>query len=178
MFTRFRLPVFQPTGDWRVDAPRLNKWLQDYFLSLEKPGALSISFDGDDWTPTIVGQTTPGTQTYTEQYGRYMVVGNWVLIEGRVELSAKGGTMAGNVNIGGLPVTSASSGVNAGAVSLSRYNNVDISAGYAQLGLQSVPASKTLLLVESGDNVAGQVVGAAAVSNTTALHFGGWYRTA
>lgn len=42
MFTKQRQPVFVPTGDWKVDAPNLHKWISDYWFELEKKGALSI----------------------------------------------------------------------------------------------------------------------------------------
>ena len=58
MFTHNRLPWFRTTGDWTIDGPRLHKWLQDYFLSLEKKDAL---FERASTTPTV----TSGSGTLT-----------------------------------------------------------------------------------------------------------------
>jgi hypothetical protein len=53
------------------------------------------------FTPTAVGQTTAGTQTYTKQVGQWTRIGNCVFIFIRVAWSANSGT--GNINIGTLP---------------------------------------------------------------------------
>ncbi len=138
----------------------------------------SSVFPTGSFTPTIIGQTTPGTQTYTEQYGRYMEGGGWFLIEGRVVLSNKDAAMAGNVNIGGLPFSTVNSGVNSGAIVVHSYDNVNLTAGYAQVGALSRSNLAALLIVESGDNVAAQAIGAAAIANNSGFAFGGWIRRA
>jgi hypothetical protein len=55
------------------------------------------------WTPTLIGSTTPGAQTYTNQSGAYVRIGNRIFCEGRVAISAKDAGIAGNVQVGGLP---------------------------------------------------------------------------
>jgi hypothetical protein len=73
------------------------------------PAAQSASTDAntlDDyeegsWTPTIVGNTTAGTGTYTFQGGRYTKIGNRVFVEAYISWSAHTGT--GDMKIGGLP---------------------------------------------------------------------------
>lgn len=73
-----------------------------------------ISFDGGtntinnyvNWTsftPTLVGQSTAGVSTYTIQMGLYSRIGNIVVVQVSLAVSAATGT--GNVNIGGLPFT-------------------------------------------------------------------------
>lgn len=43
MFTRKRIPSFQPSGDWAKDGPQLVKWITDFFGSLEQKNALTIA---------------------------------------------------------------------------------------------------------------------------------------
>ncbi|MGK5595690.1 MAG: beta strand repeat-containing protein [Parachlamydiaceae bacterium] len=72
-----------------------------------------ISFDGGinvlnhyeegTFTPTLIGQTTAGTTTYTAQNGYYTRIGNQVTIWGSVQGSAATGT--GNALLGGFPFT-------------------------------------------------------------------------
>jgi hypothetical protein len=56
------------------------------------------------WTPTIVGASTAGATTYTNQVGYYTIIGNLCWINCLVTCSAATGT--GDVNIGGLPFAS------------------------------------------------------------------------
>lgn len=53
------------------------------------------------WTPTIVGQTSPGVGTYTIQNGLYTRIGNIIFIQGQITWTAHTGT--GNLLIGNLP---------------------------------------------------------------------------
>ncbi len=55
------------------------------------------------WTPTLIGQSTAGTTTYTTQSGSYMRMSNMVIATFSVVITAATGT--GNINIGGLPFT-------------------------------------------------------------------------
>jgi hypothetical protein len=63
------------------------------------------------WTPTISGQTTAGTQTYTTQIGNYNRTSNLVTIQFAVIWSDSSGT--GNIVLSGLPYSTnvASNGV-------------------------------------------------------------------
>lgn len=52
MFTRLRLLPFTGSGNWERDAPRVVKWISDYFLSLEQKGALEADYSPPTtWTP-------------------------------------------------------------------------------------------------------------------------------
>jgi len=53
------------------------------------------------WTPTILGSSTPGTTTYVARTGTYTIIGNTVVVDASIEISAATGT--GDVVIGGLP---------------------------------------------------------------------------
>lgn len=64
-------------------------------------------YEEGTWTPTLLGSTTPGTPTYTVQYGFYTKVGRKVTLDFVVTISAKN-DMAGNLQIGGIPFVSTS----------------------------------------------------------------------
>lgn len=55
------------------------------------------------FTPTLTGQSTAGTTTYSSQTGVYSRIGNIVVVQLDIQISAATGT--GNVVIGGLPFT-------------------------------------------------------------------------
>lgn len=58
------------------------------------------------WTPTLIGSTTPGTQTYSKQTGYYQKTGKLVTAHFNIITTALDGAIGGNAQIGGLPVAS------------------------------------------------------------------------
>lgn len=64
--------------------------------------ALSNYAEGT-FTPTLVGQSTAGSTTYTAQQGYYTRIGNLVTIQGRMAITAATGT--GAVNLTSFPFT-------------------------------------------------------------------------
>jgi hypothetical protein len=78
------------------------------------------------WTPTVVGQSTAGTATYTAQNGRYTKIGRQVFVECWVNWS--GGTGTGDLAIAGLPFTVAASSTYP-AANIARTNNLTWTAG-------------------------------------------------
>jgi hypothetical protein len=68
-------------------------------------------YEEGTWTPTVVGSTTPGTQTYIWQKATYTKIGNRVLIDFEL-LVTKDAATAGSISITGLPFTAnANSGI-------------------------------------------------------------------
>lgn len=61
------------------------------------------------FTPSVIGTTTAGIGTYTNQQGRYRRVGNIVHFSIRLDWTAHTGT--GNMDISGLPFASSSSAI-------------------------------------------------------------------
>lgn len=55
------------------------------------------------FTPTLVGQSSAGTTTYSQQNGYYTRIGNMVFLQGFITISAASGT--GNILLGGFPFT-------------------------------------------------------------------------
>jgi hypothetical protein len=60
-------------------------------------------YEEGTFSPTIIGTTTAGTATYTQQNGRYTKIGRLVQFEIFIVYSA--GTGTGNMDISGLPFT-------------------------------------------------------------------------
>ena len=82
-------------------------------------------YEEGTWTATIVGTTTAGTATYAAQTGNYTKVGRAVSIILYIAWSGHTGT--GNMNLHGLPFTSAS-GNNSAGVTIGYLNNLALTA--------------------------------------------------
>jgi hypothetical protein len=91
-------------------------------IGIAFPATQSASSDAntlDDYeegtfTPTIIGKTTAGTGTYSNQTGSYIKVGQLVSIFIRIDWSAHTGT--GNMGFGNLPFTTAGTYANGAAL--------------------------------------------------------------
>lgn len=55
------------------------------------------------FTPTLIGGSIAGVTTYTQQQGYYTRIGNMIMVQAYIGISAASGT--GNVTLGGLPFT-------------------------------------------------------------------------
>jgi hypothetical protein len=176
VLTRLTPRFPQPTGDADENHRQLCAALADWFRRLNERDSLAIA-ETVDWTPTLIGLSTAGTQTYdATTQGRATRIERLVFLHDcRVTLTAKGGTMAGSVAIGGLPFTTKDTGTNTGSISIGGYDAVNLSAGYAQLGIIVPPNATQLYLYESGDNVSAQQVAAGSIANTTSITFSGVY---
>lgn len=88
-----------------------------FTLTVPATGTAALISSGT-WTPTIAGTATAGSHTYTRQIGRYTKIGTLVYVIFYVTINAKDGTMAGNVQIAGLPFTTknASNVLQAGSI--------------------------------------------------------------
>jgi hypothetical protein len=71
-------------------------------------------YEEGTFTPTIIGKTSAGTGTYSNQTGSYIKVGQLVSIFIRMDWSAHTGT--GNMGFASLPFTSAGTFANGAAV--------------------------------------------------------------
>ena len=114
------------------------------FPATQVPSADANTLDDYEegtFTPTIIGGTTAGTATYTQQTGQYTKIGNRVLISIRVGYNS--GTGTGALNIGGLPFTTDSQGA-----SLSNYSDsISMTAGHVMQLITG--ASSTIINVNS-----------------------------
>lgn len=109
----------------------------DFSADPSAPGMTSELLDDYEegtFTPTIVGTTTAGTGTYVAngQIGKYTKIGNRVFFNILVEWNAHTGT--GNMNVAGLPFTSAN-GANWYSAMAIRPNNIALTAGNVLVAL-------------------------------------------
>jgi len=117
-------------------------------ISDERVGPSDNGFEAGNWTPILIDNsfTDDEGQTYSEQTGHYMKIGNIVFISGVVWLNSLGAlSAAGTCQIKGLPYTSKSN---------SRPGGINCNAGGS-------------LNITAGTNISGEVV---AGSNRVALH--------
>lgn len=149
------------------------------FLTLGAGTDQLSTYEKGTWTPLIRGMTVAGSNTYTTQVGTYLRIGDLVFVQGYIVMSAKGGTMSGDIRISNLPfaVQNVTNGYGAGSVGF--YTSVDLGAGKSQLGILIFPGTTAALaLYENGDNTPGIPVVDAAISNSTAIGFSAVYRAA
>ena len=131
------------------------------------------------WTPTIVGSTIAGTFTYTAQAGSYRRFDDWCFVVGHITISAITVAPTGNLQIGGLPRTSAT-GI-PGTLHMSDYTGITLGAGYSQLGARVNTSDTKATLTKSGSAIGAVFVpgGALAlVGGAAELVFSGWYQLA
>lgn len=151
---------------------------------IQFPAAQSASSDAntlDDYeegtfTPVVQGASTAGAQTYSVQSGRYTKIGRLVFYEVMIRMTAKDGTTAGNISIGGLPFTSNNS-TPRGNVAIGMYANIDLNTAgglYSLIG-EIVGNTTKIDLYSVGDNVAAAAIGDAAIAATTEISVGGHY---
>lgn len=88
------------------DVYRQLREILDRLERMEKPDLLTCSTG--NFTPTYEGSVSAGVTTYTTQTGNYIRIGRLVIANGNMTWTAATGT--GNVRLGGLPFTPASTG--------------------------------------------------------------------
>lgn len=132
-------------------------------------------YEEGTFTPIIAGATTPGTQTYVVQVGRYTRIGNRVLFNLRIVLSAKDVTTAGTLYVGGLPFAANSTSSNFSACAVSSTGFIDLSAGYSQIVADVQPSDTKIYLGQVGDNIASSLLTDAAFFDNTRIVVAGHY---
>ena len=114
-------------------------------------------YEEGTWTPTIYGDATAGTGTYTINNGSYTKVGRTVSVTFSITWTAHTGS--GNMGLRGLPFTSANNGLNGAAAAYA--NNLTITG---QLFCISVPNSTDFLFYSVNNGVGTQLTLDAAAS--------------
>lgn len=111
-YTQNLLPKTTNTYDVGGTSNVVNK-LYTKNVRLTDSSSSTDFFTSGTWTPTMVGHTTAGTTGYSVQTGNYYRLGNVWILTGRVSwVSSSGG--AGGMDVGGLPVTSNTTGIQSG----------------------------------------------------------------
>jgi hypothetical protein len=124
------------------------------------PATASASSDAntlDDYeegtfTPTLGGETTNPTVTYTVQTGFYTKIGNVVTVFGKITTTAISGG-SGFAIFAGLPFTIKNA--NCGAGSFAYYSFITLGAGYTQANFGPQANTTTVRLAKSGTAISG-----------------------
>lgn len=136
-----------------------------------------ITFDGGTnilqnyavgtFTPTVVGETSAGTTTYTQQNGYYVRVGSMVQVQANINISAATGT--GNANYGALPFTikNQTNGFCPGSALLATAAGWTWPAGTTSASMQGTLNSTNAHLYCSGTGTLGGPLQMANAANTT-----------
>ncbi len=144
--------------DAYIDLGRNNVRWKDLYLSggvyLGGTGSANKLDDYEEgtWTPVLAGGTTAGSQTYFGAYtqGRYVKVGNIVMVSGIINLTAFDSATNGGMTITGLPFTASSGTNNSTAGFLANYKEVAAGASL-QLGL-SLPNAQSKLDIKASNS--------------------------
>jgi len=148
---------------------------------LVSPGSPIISlltdYDEGNWTPVIQGTTTPGVNTYSTQVGRWIRVGNLILVSCFIIMSVKDAAMAGNIQVGGLPFVSRNITGARWSITSGQFNNfnLDNAGGWTTLNANVLANSNAINLNQNGDNVGAKNIVAADVGATVQIALNGSY---
>jgi hypothetical protein len=134
------------------------------------------------WTPTIVGGTTPGTQTYAAngQLGYWSRCGRIVKFTIWFNLTANGGGAAGNATVllpmnGANPLTSRNAINCYQTFAVGEFTGVTLPAVGQQLGFRIPPNSSTGILVASDSGAAITPIAITSIAATANIVISGSY---
>lgn len=114
------------------------------------PGFTSFYAVGT-FTPAFTGSGTAGSFTYSGQSGRYTRIGNLCFVRIYLEVSAISVAPTGDLNVTGLPFTSAAA---LGALAVGYLNSFNLSANCVQLTAYAESSATLIRLMEVFDNAA------------------------
>ena len=135
-------------------------------------------YEEGSFTPTLIGSSTPGTQTYVAQVGRYIKIGKMVHINGYVEISGKDGAIAGNIQLGGLPVASENTTSLFNAITLSDTFGLTYGASRTWVSGSLAPNVSVVNIQSQGSGVATASITVADTAASAGFGFTGFYRAA
>ena len=135
------------------------------------------------WTPVLAGGTIAGIFTYDAvTTGEYTRIGNRVLFNGRVRITAVTTAPTGALRITGLPLAGvAGASAIAGGTNFSLWHGITLTAGRTQLGGRILDTVTSIQFIESGSGVQGLgVLGTAfaLIGGVADFQFDGSYRVA
>ena len=124
---------------------------------------LSKFINWTSYTPTVIGNTTAGTTTYTMQFGQYMVLGNLLIAQFNIAYSAATGT--GSLQIGAFPLTISNTAnyVPSGSIAV---NGPAFPAGQTYMTLYGLANNTFAFVIGSGTLSSGSFLQISNVSTT------------
>lgn len=125
---------------------------------VERPGVSGT------FTPAFGGSGGNGTITYDTQIGRWTRYGPLVICRIHINTNTVTVKPTGNLQIIGLPFTSANLAAVTGPAAVADFSNIDLTAGYTHMGVRTDASATTATLTQSGDNVGAAFIGGAAMT--------------
>lgn len=119
------------------------------------------------FTPVIQGTSTAGAGTYSTQTGVYFCMGNIVHFQLQLTWTAHTGT--GNIEVGGLPFTSANNGINPACAVF--FNNLTLAAVGNKVEAALQANSTTIAIREIGSGATALI----PMDTAADLRITGWY---
>lgn len=165
--------IFHPNGE-NVYYARRWDYTKKIWKIWENPFEQStLEYKTGFWTPTLYGSTVAGVHTYATQYGSYTKVGNIVTLRFgiRINYADLDKTMSGNLLIGGLPYTHASS--SALNRCIVEYNKLTLGAGFYNVFVGAVSLDNYLKLYKSGSDVSTTFLNTSALTADNVVVFQG-----
>lgn len=125
------------------------------------------------WTPALVGSTS-GSATLSVAVGSYVKIGNWYLATCLITVTSAN-SFVGNALITGLPWTQANVANDQGLGAVSFFSNLGFGGGYSTPGVQVLPGTNYVTILQSGPGAAVSVInmtsGNFAASSPTSFVF-------
>lgn len=125
------------------------------------------------WTPTIVGRSTPGTQTYSTQTGSYTKQGGLVTVRGEIVLTGNSGGSGDAV----ITMPFAASAGAMQALAFAYFGNITRTAGYDEFTLGLDPGSTRCLIFENRTANTRNNLPITSIGTAGRLAFSGTYET-
>ncbi len=127
-------------------------------------------YEEGTWTPTLTGNDTPGTYTFSASNALYTRVGRQVSVSARLTVGTASGGL-GVAKFGGLPFTKGANQAYVGAIVMS---GVDTTAGTISLAVQAfstISSSSEFSVVQMQDNAASVTLDIAGIASGDSLFF-------
>ena len=128
--------------------------------------------------PQFIGDIIGGAYTFVNREGFYTRIGNVVTFAAYINISAIVVAPTGSLFVT-MPLVAGTTEVVQGALSLSFYGGITLTAGYTQLGVYASPGSNRAPLLQSGSGVAAANIAASAlalIGGVANIGYGGSYR--
>jgi uncharacterized cupin superfamily protein len=147
-------------------------------ISYQKAAYGPLTYTPNVWTPALadstLGDGASESQTYGEQVGTYTQIGRQIFIQGRMTMTSLGTLTGGDqAAIVGLPAAAAASNA-AGGISVTRAENIDVTATESITGY--IPSGASYILLENFSSTGGSTnLTVTEVSSDGSIDFFGQY---
>ena len=133
--------------------------------------AAQSDYAATTWTSAVTTTSTVGTPAYTIQVGSYEKLGRQVTVRFDITLSGWTGSPTGNVQISGLPVSSANTSNDYGTCSISNYTVTGLAASNIGISGLIAPNTSAIILYQNSNTASSQITAAQIGATATLIGF-------